>query len=469
MSDGKFEISVDELVEATAGELTCRAARSFSGVSIDSRSIGRGELYVAILGERHDGHEFVDAAIEAGAAVLLLQRGRTPQGCATTCVEVDDPRVALGQLARALRRRMSARVVGITGSAGKTTTKQLTAAALAGAVPAADVLATDGSLNNETGVPLTLLRLRPNHKFAVVEMGMRGLGQIAYLRGFVEPEVAVIVNAGVAHVGIVGSADRIAQGKSEIWLAPGAGTHAIYPHADDRLRELAYERGIPDERHLSFGAEAGASVRVLEVVPRGTSGSSVTFDALGRRLEATIALPGRHNAANAACALAVAHALGVDLAAAARGLAGTRPAVHRSQILDVGGRHVLDDCYNANPASMQAAIETIAELSRGAATAAVVGDMLELGDESAAAHEEVGRLLGERRIGTVVAFGQFAPAVARGLAAAGAQAPVITTDPTEAARAVAQATAPGDWILVKGSRGMRLERVLEALRGELRG
>jgi UDP-N-acetylmuramoyl-tripeptide--D-alanyl-D-alanine ligase len=452
-----FEISVDELVEAAGGELTVRAERRFTGVSIDSRTIAPGQLYVAILGERHDGHDFCEAAIAAGVSALLVQRGRTPPESPVTCVEVDDTRVALGQLARAVRRRMPARVVGVTGSAGKTTTKQLIAAALGAA---GEVLATEGSLNNETGVPLTLLRLRPSHKFAVVEMGMRGLGQIAYLRGFVEPEVGVIVNAGVAHVGIVGSVEKIAQGKSEIWLAPGAATHAIYPHADNRLRELAFERGIPVERHLSFGAEPGASIRVLDVVTQGT-GSQISFDALGRKLSASLALPGRHNAANAACALAVAHALGVDLASAARGLASAQPAAHRSQIIEVGGRHVLDDCYNANPASMQAAIETLLELAAGQRTAAVVGDMLELGDEAPAAHEQIGRLLA--RVGTVVAMGDFAPHVARAHGSA-----LITNDPAEAARAVAGATAAGDWILVKGSRGMRLERVLDALRGELR-
>jgi UDP-N-acetylmuramoyl-tripeptide--D-alanyl-D-alanine ligase len=460
-----FEIAIEELVEATGGELTTRDGRAIRGVSIDSRRIAKGDLYVAILGEHHDGHDFCDAAEGAGATALIVQRGRTPAHTHASCIEVDDTRVALGQLARAVRSRMPARVVGITGSAGKTTTKQLTAAALAAAGP---VLATEGSLNNETGVPLTLLALRPQHQFAVIEMGMRGLGQIAYLRGLALPDVGVVVNAGIAHVGVVGSVEKIARGKSEIWLAPGPATQAIYPHGDDRLRQLAFERGIAVENHLSFGPEPGASVRVLEVVPRGPSGTTVTFDALGKRLSATLALPGRHNASNAACALAIAHALGVDLAAAARGLDSALPAVHRSQILDVGGRHVLDDCYNANPASMRAAIETIAELSGAARTAAVVGDMLELGDEAAVAHEEVGRLLGARGIGTVVAFGQYAGDVARGLAAAGGPAPLVTSDPAEAARAVAAATAVGDWILVKGSRGMKLERVLEALRGELR-
>ncbi len=348
--------------------------------------------------------------------------------------------------------------MAITGSAGKTTTKELLRAALSAA---GRVHASVGSLNNETGVPLTLLGLRDYHDYAVVEMGMRGLGQIAYLVNIAEPHVGVVVNAGTAHVGVVGSIEAIARGKSEIFAAlPGYGC-AIFPAGDPRL--AAHAAGAP--RRLTFGEEEDADVRLVSYRPAGAGGADVVLRVDGRDLAARVPLPGKHNAVNAACALAAAIAVGVDAEVAARGLAGARAADMRGQVRVIGGRNVLVDCYNANPASMRAALDTLRELAGQRPAVAVLGDMLELGDDAPAAHREAGAQAAARDA-HVIALGEHAGALADGARAAGGSAEVAG-DPAAAAAAVRQRSGAGDWVLVKASRGMRLERVVDALAEEV--
>jgi UDP-N-acetylmuramyl pentapeptide synthase len=295
-------------------------------------------------------------------------------------------------------------------------------------------------------------------------MGMRGLGQIDYLCQLAEPEIGVVVNAGVAHVGVVGSAEDIARGKSEIWSRLRPPGWAIFPHADSRLRALAIEHGVPEERHATFGEGEGATVRIARVAARGTAGSDVEIRARGRSLRLRVPLVGRHNVENAACALAVAVALDVDLQAAARGIEHAAPPRQRSELTEIGGRHLLVDCYNANPTSMRAALDTLAELRGSHRAVAVLGDMLELGASETDEHERVGRLAAKVGVDALVTLGDRARHVARAASAAGLWQIVETNDPTQAARVVASWTEPGDWILVKASRAMRLERVIEAFR-----
>jgi UDP-N-acetylmuramyl pentapeptide synthase len=371
-------------------------------------------------------------------------------------------------------------VVGVTGSAGKTTTKELIAAALSARHA---VQATRGSLNNETGVPLTLLGLMPHHDAAVIEMGMRGLGQIAYLAQLAAPAVGAVTNAGTAHIGVVGSADGIVQGKSEIFAALGDNGTAVFPGDDARLAG----RAEVAPRRLRFGGldhdraappEVAAVDYALVHLAGDTLGAEITFALHGAavpadgnadgtadgndRVVARLHLVGRHNATNAACALACAIAAGVPAAAAARALSRARPPALRGQIRSIAGRHVLVDCYNANPASMRVALATVDELARthGGRAVAVLGDMLELGDEAPTAHAEIGREAAGRGI-AVIGLGEHGPA----LAGATPAAPGTTAarDVEAAAAAALAAASTGDWILVKASRGMRLERVIEAM------
>jgi MurE/MurF fusion protein len=443
-------------------------------VVIDSRIAAPGDLYVAIRGEIHDGHAFCQAAVAAGASAIMVDQA---VGVDAPTILVSDTRLALGALAHAHRRRWAGTLIAITGSAGKTTTKELTRAALALAGP---THAADGSLNNETGVPLTVLGLRAFHAFGVLEMGMRGAGQIEYLTRLAEPDVAIVVNAGSAHIELLGSTDAIAAAKAEIWLGLRDGGTIVRPVEDDRLAALA-RRHRPDARHVTFG-EHGADIALTGYRPVGDiagggatagdagghhrtihAGGELTLDVFGARHTCVLGLVGKHAAIDACAALAGALAAGASIDQALRGLARATPPAMRGEVIDVAGRQVIVDCYNANPASMAAALDTLAERARGQgqdkAALAVVGDMLELGSHAPEAHRAIGERARELGLG-VIALGDHAATV---VAAAGGAAEPATTPADAAARALAR-TQPGDWILLKASRGMRLERVLAAMR-----
>ncbi len=424
-------------------------------VVIDSRIAAPGDLYVAIRGEQHDGHAFCAAAVTAGAAALLVDSKSDRRGKAAPVptIVVDDTRIAIGAIAHSHRRRWDGKVVAITGSAGKTTTKELTRYALAAVGP---TLAAAGSLNNETGVPLTLLNLRSFHRFAVIEMGMRGTGQIEYLTRIAEPDIAVVVNAGSAHIELLGSTDAIAAAKSEIWIGLREGGTLVRPSDDPRL-EAAARRHQPRARHVTFG-EHDADVRLVEYVPRETGGALV-LDVFGARHELALNLVGRHAALDACAAIAAAHAAGASIDAILAGLAQAQPPAMRGEVVTIAGRKVIVDCYNANPASMAAALRTLAERAHGASAIAIVGDMLELGDHAAGAHRDAGALAKELGLG-VIALGEQAQIV---VDAAGPRGEKVDSPTVAATRALGR-TMPGDWLLLKASRGMRLERVLDALR-----
>jgi murE/murF fusion protein len=442
-----------------AGDGTTKITR----VVIDSRQAAPGALYVAVRGEHHDGHRFTPDAIKAGAvAVMVDHDGRKwapalvpelAKGLTAAAIEVDDTRIGLGKLARAHRRAWAKTIVAITGSAGKTTTKELARSALA---MSGTTLAAEGSLNNETGVPLTLLGLRLFHEYGVIEMGMRGLGQIEYLTRLAEPDVAVVVNAGTAHIELLGSTDNIAKAKAEIWLGMKPTGTIVRPVEDLRLEQHAREHQ-PRARHVTFGEIDGADVRLVEYTPTD-AGGVVTLDAFGERKQLVLQLLGRHAALDACAALAAAHAAGASIDRALAGLARTRPAAMRGEIVEVGGRKVIVDCYNANPASMAAALHTLAERARGLPAIAVLGDMLELGAHAPAAHAEIGALANQLGV-HVIALGEYAKTVAD--AAKDAQ---VADDPSDAAERALARTERGGWILLKASRGMRLERVLDAMK-----
>jgi UDP-N-acetylmuramoyl-tripeptide--D-alanyl-D-alanine ligase len=446
-------------------------AGEFDGAASDSRAVKPRHLFFALVGERTDGFEHGGQAARAGAAAIVVPPGRgIPAGCEhLPVIAVTDPRLALGDLARAARAEFTGKVVGVTGSNGKTTTKELIAAALA---TAGTVLRTEGNFNTDVGMPLTILGGSGQEAFWVLEMAMRARGEIAYLAEIARPHVAVVTNVAAAHLGRLGSLEEVAKAKGEIFGGLGPDGVAVLPNDEPRLEPEAAR--VPEARKRRFGfPERGThvdrDVRILEVVAAGSAGSVVRLAVGDQPIVVRLPLAGEHNARNAAAALAVAAAVQVPLLAAASGLEHAALPPHRSRILNAGGRTILDDCYNANPASMSAALATvIASVGSSARAFAVLGDMLELGDEAAAMHRALGREAAFAGVSGLAAVGDFAAEVAAGAKEAGLSRSMITRDPEAAAGAVAEWSASGDWILVKASRGVRLERAVEALQAKLK-
>jgi UDP-N-acetylmuramoyl-tripeptide--D-alanyl-D-alanine ligase len=463
-------IPVERVLSATGGTLVRGDASSppFAAVTIDSRAALAGALFVAVKGERFDGHDFARDAVAAGARGVMVQRGR---GAAlevgeAAVIEVDDTVRALGALGHAHRRAMrDVKIVAITGSSGKTTTKEMVAAILASSAGADAVLKTEGNLNNHLGVPLTLLRLHDGHRYAVVEMGMSALGEIAYLTALAQPDVAVVVSIAAVHLEQLSTVENVARAKAEIFGGLGPGGVAVYP-ADEPLL-VPHVASLP--RRMTFGPRrAGGEIPMVcyEDVQSSPTGLTVRLHLAGvtSRTGAVAAVPliGRHNASNAAAAACVALALDVGEGSILDGLAEVKPAKHRAQLLQVGDRTILDDCYNAAPGSMRAALDALVEVTpAGAQKLAVLGDMLELGPDAPRLHAEVGAYAAER-VDYLVTVGPQAAAMHAAAARLGDRRR-HTDNPVAAADAVRAIARAGDVILVKASRGMRLERVIEAL------
>jgi UDP-N-acetylmuramoyl-tripeptide--D-alanyl-D-alanine ligase len=461
------------------------AGLNFAGVATDNRQVTPGRLFFALKGERVDGYEFSAVAVASGAAALVVPsaRGIPPGVAGVPVIGVPDTRTALAELARAVRRAFTGKVVGITGSNGKTTTKELVAAALdmraAGGstpgVPSGDVLKTAGNFNTEIGLPLTVMEASGQELFWVLEMAMRGRGEIAYLADIAVPDVGLVTNVAAAHLGRLGSLEEVARAKGEIFSGLAPGGIAVLP-ADEPLLE-AECRHLPESRKRRFGGvgphSTGAladrgDVQMLDFVPAGREGAVVRLAVGDEPVVVRLPLAGEHNARNAAAALAVVQALGLPARQAAAAMARVELPAHRSRVVPAAGRMVLDDCYNANPASMAAALQAVRGSTGGGAGAyAVLGDMLELGPEGEALHEEIGHLVAGLGFAGLVTVGPLARRIAAGALAAGlaADRALATDDPVVAARTVLGWSQPGDWILVKASRGLALERVLEALQG----
>jgi UDP-N-acetylmuramoyl-tripeptide--D-alanyl-D-alanine ligase len=447
------------------------AGATFIGVAADSRAVKPGRLFFALPGEHVDGFDFCAAAVTSGAAGVVVPSARgIPGDCQDAIViGVPDVRRALGDLARAVRARFKGRVVGVTGSNGKTTTKELIAAALG---VGGSVLRTQGNFNTDVGLPITVLDSSEDEAFWVLEMAMRGRGEIAYLADIAKPHIGLVTNVAGAHLERLGSLAEVARAKGEIFHGLAEGGLAVIP-ADEPLLE-AEASHLPEERKARF-APAGqrpnhALVRILECIPAGEYGSVIRLSVGFLPVIVRLPLAGEHNARNAAAALTVAALVGLPILDAAKALETAALPPHRSAMRVVGGRKVMDDCYNANPTSMMAALQTVAASAGNSAAAfAILGDMLEIGAEAANAHEDIGRAVAHLRFAGLATVGDLAESMAVGARAAGLEdrRVLATRDPAHAAAAIAEWSKPGDWVLVKASRGMRLERALEALQYKL--
>ncbi|MDZ7789697.1 MAG: UDP-N-acetylmuramoyl-tripeptide--D-alanyl-D-alanine ligase [Xanthomonadales bacterium] len=415
------------------------------GMIHDARRVEAGNLFCALPGEHHDGHHFLDQARENDAAAALVSRdGDHP----LPRVLVEDVRDAMGRIARAWRESLGVSVIGITGSNGKTTVKEMVAAILSTQGP---TLATRGNYNNELGVPLTLARLDASHRFAVVEMGCNRPGDIAYLASVAGPDVGVVTNAGPAHLELLGSVEGVARTKGEMFSALSAGGTAVI-NADDAFaplwRELAGERRI-----ISFGWDGAANVSGV------LSRSTAMVNTPNGDFSFAPALPGQHNFSNALAATAVAVALDVPLSAVAQALAGMQSLPGRLQARrHADGWQLVDDTYNANPASLYAALQVLAEMT-GEERWLVLGDMGELGAGGQQLHAEMGQTARDLGVDRLYAIGDLAR-----FSADAFDGPAHHFDTHEALiEALGEQLRPGVICLVKGSRAMGMERIVEGL------
>ncbi|MEZ4388455.1 MAG: UDP-N-acetylmuramoyl-tripeptide--D-alanyl-D-alanine ligase [Candidatus Krumholzibacteriia bacterium] len=426
-------------------------AGGFHGAVLDSREAADGRLFVALPGSRVHGRQYVGAAMLAGAHALS-DAAPAPDVAAgdRTLLLTPDPLAALDVLARCWRARLTVRIAAITGSNGKTTTKDFLGAALQAAGPS---YATRGNLNSAQGVPVSLLDLSAEHRYAVIEMGASAVGHIAARAGAVAPEVGVITNAAAAHLAEFGSLEQIIEGKGELVAALPATGRAILNADSPGFADWCRRAPCPV---VSWGREAGDH-RWTWRPGDGAAPGELQLD--GEPWP--VPLPGRHNGANLVAAILAARALGLDDGQIREGLRGFRPSPHRAHVLRLGGRVVLDDSYNANPTGMLAAARMLCDLPGGAAVA-VLGMMAELGPESDRLHRECGTALAHLDLALLVAVGAGIAPLAEGFAAAGGRVEACT-DPDAAAAVLAAATVPGDRILVKGSRSAGMERVLAAL------
>ncbi|MBQ9002746.1 MAG: UDP-N-acetylmuramoyl-tripeptide--D-alanyl-D-alanine ligase [Eggerthellaceae bacterium] len=449
-----------------------------TGLTWDSRDVAPGDLYVAFAGERVDGHDFAEAAVDAGAVAVLATRD---VDAVVPVIIVSDVAAAITDLAKYWREQLTGTVVGLTGSSGKTTTKNLVRDVLAHDLT---VVATKANQNNELGVPATLLTADHETDVVVVEMGMRGRGQIAELAEIAQPDWGLITNVGTSHMELLGSRDEIANAKAELYEALPESYDFAFVNADDDYADYLLERGRFEERGVTpvyystaeDPAERTPLVWASDVVFDGEGCPTFTMNAVGFEqldleesngsMQCTLLLRGMHNVSNACAAAAVGLASGMTLASCCAALEAANPekgrqVVHRTE----SGLTVIDDAYNANPDSMAASLSTFAAMSVAGRRLAVLGDMLELGDLSRESHERVGAQAAKAGLDALVCVGELSRSIASGAVAAGMPESAVTTcdDAASALELVASGLAPGDAVRVTASHSIGLERVVEGL------
>ena len=454
-----MQLDVRSVAAITGGQILHNGADvAVQGISSDSRTLQPGDLFVPLRGERFDGHDYLTQAVRNGAAACLSEE--VVAGLTIPVVQVRDTLQALGDLAHAVRQRFAGPVVGITGTSGKTTTKEMLAAILARTGPG---LKSAGNFNNLIGVPQTLFGLAPEHRWAVIEMGMSARGEIARLAQIAAPAIGVITNVGAGHLQQLGGISGVARAKGELFIhLPAEGT-AIVNTDDPQIVQLPLANGV---RRVTFGCSADAQVR-------GSAISSVdgtvrfTLHLPGEEVLVQLPVPGRHNVQNALAAAAAAWVLEVPAGEIAAGLGDFSPCPGRMELIALANDILLlEDSYNANPLSMRAALEALDDLGRHGRRIAVLGDMLELGPTARDLHREVGALVAERA-DWLFTLGELASEIAAGAIERGLspERAVTAEDVEELIAKLRGIVQPGDRILVKGSRGMRMERVGAALRG----
>ncbi len=461
-----MSITIEEVLRATGGRLLQGEERAFfQGISTDSRMVGEGELFIALKGPRFDGHHFALKALEKKAGGVVIEEDKTGDirwnGYRPKAViVVKDTLRALGDLARERRRRYRIPVVALTGSNGKTTTKEMISACLETTFP---ILKTRENLNNLIGLPLTLLNLTEKERVVILEMGMNVPGEIRRLTEIAEPDVGLITNIQIVHLEGVGSLERVREEKGELFRRMRRDGTILVNQNDPHVIDLASEFS---GQKITFGVEKSADVMAKEIRLRGAEGTSFNLILEGEEIEVNLPLLGRHFVPNALSAIAVASLFGIEVKKAKEALERFRPFPMRMEIIHLeGGKTLINDAYNANPRSMELALETLAEIKGKGRAIAVLGDMLELGDFTEEAHRQIGEKVEELSIDLLLTMGEKAPLVVESAVRHGFEPKRtrVMESHSEAISILKEVAQEGDWILIKGSRRMAMEKIVEGL------
>ncbi len=460
--------TIQDILDATGGSLLCGSnAAYFSGISIDSRNISQKDLFVAIAGKNHDGHGFIRDTVQNGIRGFLVNLSAAPKlpvnewtASGISCVAVDDTTFSLGDLASYQLKRSKSSVVAITGSNGKTTTREMTASVVEKKF---STLSTHGNFNNEIGLPLTLFKLSDSHQWAVLELGMNRPGEISRLASICTPDVGVITNIGPAHLEGVGSIEGVMNAKGELLDEIKQGGTAILNTDDPRVHQLSKKTS---RNIILFGLSENASIRGRSIRNVGL-GLSFSLSTPDGSIDINLNMPGDFMVSNALAAAAVGYHLGLSLDEIKDGLEKFIPVKGRMNILTTKqGIHIIDDTYNANPESMKASIKTLMSLKNGKNSFLVTGDMNELGEEADSLHKNIGSLAAKLEVTKLYASGKFAEAVAEG-AETEAMNPerIFIGTKEEIIKDLMNHLKPGDWVLIKGSRAMEMEKIVQGLKG----
>ena len=456
-----IRLKLSEIIEATGGKLLSGdSSITVAEISTNSRKISNDCLFLALKGERFDGNDFIADAFENGAVAVLTDRdpGNIP---GKSLVKVGDTLKALHDIASYIRDRFAIPFIGITGSVGKTSTKEMIACALGAKY---NVLKNEGNYNNEIGVPLTIFRLEPGHEAAVIEMGMSGFGEIRALTRFVRPQVGIITNIGMSHIEKLGSRQDILRAKLELLegLQPDG---LLILNGDDVL--LSGVKGLLDVRTVSYGLEESADYQAYNIRSRGEKGIDFNIVLDGKEHTVHVPAPGVHNVYNALAALAAGRELHIPAETLIGGIAGYSPGNMRLNIIKSSGLTIINDAYNASPQSVKAAIDVLNEIEANRRIA-VLGDMLELGSWSTDAHKETGEYAAGSSTDLIITVGEAAAHIADGAIEAGLPRSgiAVLANNDEAVRYLRNIIRQGDAILVKGSRGMMMEEIVDSLISE---
>lgn len=452
-------LSAGEIAGASQGSLVNpQGDLKVNGVSIDSRSIKPGDMFIALKGESFDGHDFINGAIEKGAALVIVEK--EPEVCTVPYILVRDTLKALQDIARYYRNKFHIPFVAVTGSSGKTTTKDMIASVLSQKFK---VLKTEGNFNNAIGLPLTLLNLRREHEVAVLEMGMNSPGEISLLSDIVRQDIGVISNVGTAHIEKLGTRENILKAKLEIFSYFNKDSTAVINGDNDMLAGF----GPAEYRIVRYGLGESNDIHAYGIKEKGEAGIDFTVDLEDVPSDFTVLLPGMHNVYNALSAIAVARLFGMKTKDIQKGLLSFKPSKMRMDITNLSsGIKLINDAYNANPESMKAAIDVLQSLKSGGRSICITGDMLELGDVSEEEHYTVGAYAAAMGVDIIAAIGNFSKAVKRGAEASGMDSgnAYAFQSREEAALLLGKIIKPGDTVLIKGSRVMKMEYFVDFLR-----